>query len=202
MGPLSTSLSGIPLVETPGFDAILPQLGWSKHEQRIAQDLSQKGFAVLKFPEEGFDARANRCIAELSKKIDLDNWQHKHEGQRISRGWVDNEDVLSIAANDKIIQLLSKIYGRQAFPFQTLNFAFGSQQHYHSDSVHFSSIPERFMCGVWVALEDVGVDQGPLEYYPGSHKWPILYNDLIGFKTSKNNERAYQDQYHEAWTMI
>jgi ectoine hydroxylase-related dioxygenase (phytanoyl-CoA dioxygenase family) len=30
------------------------------------------------------------------------------------------------------------------------------------------------MCGVWVALEDMSEGAGPLEYYPGSHKWPIL----------------------------
>ena len=38
------------------------------------------------------------------------------------------------------------------------------------------------MCGVWVALEDVSEDAGPLEYYPGSHKWPIVYNRQIGVR--------------------
>jgi hypothetical protein len=29
------------------------------------------------------------------------------------------------------------------------------------------------MCGVWVALEDMDMDNGPLVYYPGSHKLPL-----------------------------
>ena len=36
------------------------------------------------------------------------------------------------------------------------------------------------MCGVWVALEDVAWDSGPLMYYAGSHIWPILSNEQLG----------------------
>jgi hypothetical protein len=61
-------------------------------------------------------------------------------------------------------------YGRCAIPFQTLNFARATQQALHADSVHFDSIPSGWMCGVWVALEDVGPDQGPLRVVPGSHR--------------------------------
>jgi hypothetical protein len=46
--------------------------------------------------------------------------------------------------------------------------------------VHFSSSPERFMCGVWVALEDMDANNGPLIYYPGSHLWPVFSNAHLG----------------------
>ncbi len=48
--------------------------------------------------------------------------------------------------------------------------------------VHFNSIPQRFMCGVWVAMEDIAPDNGPLHYYPGSHKLPF-YDMIAGFDT-------------------
>ena len=99
---------------------------------------------------------------------------------RLQDGWKFDEDVLSLATNATVLEILSTLYGRKAWPFQTLNFPLGTQQHYHSDAVHFSSVPERFMCGVWVALEDIGEEQGPLEYYPGSHAWPIYSNEHIG----------------------
>ena len=54
--------------------------------------------------------------------------------------------------------MLFSLYGREPFPFQTLNFPYGSRQHYHSDAVHFNSLPKGFMCGVWVALEDIHED--------------------------------------------
>ena len=36
------------------------------------------------------------------------------------------------------------------------------------------------MCGLWVALEDVGPENGTLFYYPGSHRLPRLSNDELG----------------------
>ena len=59
-------------------------------------------------------------------------------------------------------------YGREPLPFQTLNFRVGTQQEPHSDAFHFNSDPPGFMCGVWVALEDIDEASGPLVYFPGS----------------------------------
>ncbi|MAK60696.1 MAG: phytanoyl-CoA dioxygenase [Ponticaulis sp.] len=95
--------------------------------------------------------------------------------------WRRNQSVKSIACHNALMDLLDRLYGRKSFPFQTLNFARGSEQKPHSDTYHFSSDPEHFMCGVWVALEDVSALSGPLEFYPGSHSLSILAKaDLPG----------------------
>jgi ectoine hydroxylase-related dioxygenase (phytanoyl-CoA dioxygenase family) len=54
--------------------------------------------------------------------------------------------------------------------------------------VHFNSIPQRFMCGVWVAMEDITPDNGPLHYYPGSHKLPFYDMIDLGVKASDHIE--------------
>src|SRR6185295_9007275 len=148
----------------------------------VATELHEKGFAVVDFPEENFDVLAAEIIAQLEPKYDFEGWRRGKRtgskgGLRIQDGTGLSESVLKIACNRQILDLLSLLYGRKAFPFQTLNFPVGSEQHFHTDSLHFSSLPERFMCGVWVAFEDVGPEQGPLEYYPGSHRFPVLYNE-------------------------
>jgi len=56
----------------------------------------------------------------------------------------------------------------------------GTHQPFHADSVHFRSVPERFMCGVWVALEEIDDDNGPLEHFAGPHRLPIYVNEHIG----------------------
>ena len=72
----------------------------------------------------------------------------------------------------------------------------------HSDAVHFNSEPAGYMCGVWVALEDIDLDNGPVEYYPGSHKLPeitIEDVDRAGYVTHSYIERfraAVQDIRH------
>ena len=91
---------------------------------------------------------------------------------RVQDMWRTNKNVKALGANSEVIKLLTKLYERRAFPFQTLNFCVGTQQATHADSVHFSSFPENFMCGVWVALEDIDMENGPLHYYEGSHKRP------------------------------
>lgn len=55
------------------------------------------------------------------------------------------------------------------------------------------------MCGVWVALEDIQADAGPLIYYPASHKWPILYNDMLGRWIGSSKSRAAQEPYEPIW---
>ena len=44
------------------------------------------------------------------------------------------------------------------------------------------------MCGVWVALEDIDANNGPLHYYPGSHKLPIFELNDLGITGSYQNK--------------
>jgi len=109
---------------------------------------------------------------------------------RIADGWTRSDAIFNIATHAPILHLLSTLYGRRAFPFQTLNFEFGSQQSAHADSYHFNAKPEGFMCGVWVALEDVSADAGPVYYYPGSHRLASTS------RTDLPGERTYRDYEH------
>ena len=113
--------------------------------------------------------------------------------------WRFDPDMRAIAANSAVLELLGKLYGRAAFPFQTLNFPVGTQQAAHADAVHFSSLPERFMCGVWLAMEDVPAEAGPLFYMRGSHRWPIVTNAMIGRRGFDSELSSAQDPYDKAW---
>lgn len=92
------------------------------------------------------------------------------DGGRIQDAWKISANVKSLARAPKVMAILEELYGRKPLPFQTLNFPQGTEQATHSDSIHFNSKPHRFMCGVWVALEDIDMENGPLVYYPGSHR--------------------------------
>lgn len=198
---------GVPHVESPLFHRVLPELNLSPEEQRVASDLHERGFAVIDFPDERIDERIERIKASLSPKYDVDLADPESDKTvgailRVQDAWKYNEDVRAIAANDLVLDLLSKLYGRRAFPFQTLNFPVGTQQHLHSDSIHFSSVPERFMCGVWLAMEDVHPDSGPLTYLPGSHKWPILSNAMIGRRGFGDQSPFAQVPFEAAWIAL
>jgi hypothetical protein len=190
-------MRGVPCVESPFFEKILPTLGLSEGERRIALDLHRDGFAVLDFPDEDFDEKAAKIIGALDSEYNWQAWRSHREPLRVMDAWRSNDEVREIAVNARVLQLLSRLYGRNSIPFQTLNFPVGTEQHYHSDSVHFSSFPERFMCGVWVALEDIDEDNGPLLYYPGSHRLPIYTHEHTGSFAPR-----CQEHYEEMWEAL
>lgn len=203
---MTNPFPGLPLLESPLFPTLCVTQGWSEEEIRIARDLHVQGYAVLDFPDTEIDIRIARIKQNLGPRYGVDfadPSSDKTVGERrVQDAWTFDEDVREIAANQSIINLLSKLYGRAAFPFQTLNFPVGTQQDAHSDSVHFSSLPERFMCGVWLAMEDIGSDAGPLFYYPGSHKWPIVTNALIGRRGFGSELKSAQDPFGPAWRAL
>ena len=197
---------GVPLIESPVFTAEIERMALTPAERAIAVALNRDGFAVFDFPDAELDARIARIRAALAPQLDIaesDATSNKLIGPgRIQDGWQSDADIKAIAANASVIDLLTRLYGRQAFPFQTLNFPAGTQQHLHTDAVHFSSIPPRFMCGVWLAMEDVGADAGPLCYVPGSHKWPLLDNAMIGRRGTDQPLDSAQAPYEQAWDAL
>lgn len=196
---------GMPLIESPIFE--LEELSdFTDHERAVARSLHKNDFAVIDFPDPEIMIRIDRIKRRLTPRYDTpldDPDKDKTRGtRRIQDAWKFDEDVRSIASNPVLLELLSKLYGRRAFTFQTLNFPVGTQQQAHADAVHFSSQPERFMCGVWLAMEDVTPESGPLFYIRGSHRWPIVSNALIGRRGFGSELCSAQDPYADAWSAL
>ncbi len=164
-----SKLPDLPLIESSDEACAALAVQYPEHAETI-RSLQQFGYAIVDpaFDLADLDAVDAWCQATLKNT------------SRVQDGWIELAAIGRLAVHAPVLDLLSKLYGRRAFPFQTLNFEVGTQQSPHSDTFHFNSTPARFMCGVWVALEDISPDAGPLVYYPGSHKLPILERPEIG----------------------
>lgn len=164
----------LPWIESPLFESILIDKKLNNEEITLCRDYNENGFIILKnlISNENADVIISAIDSYFPKEINI-------ESNRNQDLWTSVSSVNDLACHPKIRSILKLLYGRESFPFQTLNFKYGSQQKIHSDSIHFSSLPERFMCGVWVALEDTNSENGPLLYYPKSHKESIYsYQDI------------------------
>ncbi len=188
----------LPWVESPFFHEILKTKKLSAEDAQLAKDYHDHGYVVLQnvFSEDLIE-QVKKDMLEKGFNPDYPIETFRND-IRIQDLWEKSEPVQNMAAHPDIIKKLEMLYDREAIPFQTLNFKVGSQQKAHSDTLHFSSLPARYMCGVWVALEDITEDNGPLYYYPGSHK-TIEYN-FSHFKNSLT-DTSY-DNYPEYETFM
>lgn len=139
--------------------------------QKSMVSLRDQGYCMLDIAVD--DTFLDQIVADC--KSEYENVEYGGAGRsRIENAFQFSENVRKLALNSHVLSFLKTAYGREPIPFQTLNFDKGSEQSTHSDSVHFNSFPYGFMCGVWIALEDVDQANGPLHYYPGSHKLPFF----------------------------
>ena len=166
-------------------------------------NFDQDGFAILKqylSPEqvEAINNEINNLLR--SKKV------HFGHGNRIMFAIHKSETLRSFGADPKLVELLSTLLGGPAALFQSINFTMGSEQHTHSDSIHMTTYPVGGLLGVWIALEDIGEDNGPLHYYPGSHKLPYYLNSdydnegsffLLGNKNYTEYEKMLEEKVIE-----
>ena len=201
-------LPGIPLIHQPCFQEIWDFDNYSEEINGLAVTLNKDGFAIFDFPEPNFNEIVERIKSKLNPKFDWGKWRSgERPDLRVQDESFFSAEIREIAVNKKILEILSILYGRRAFPFQTLNFGVGTQQRPHSDGVHFNTIPQQFMCGVWVAFEDVDEQNGGLTYYPGSHNWIHLTNEDFCVNTEsiaieKIYDHAHYPKFEDAWQML
>jgi ectoine hydroxylase-related dioxygenase (phytanoyl-CoA dioxygenase family) len=181
------SMLNLPWIDSPFFQRELKTSSLSEETKKQVRHFAENGYLIMDtdLPESIFD-----------QIIDL--LAPHYNSSRIQDAWAITPLVREVAGCPKILDMLRILYRREPFPFQTLNFREGSQQKTHNDAMHFNSVPQRFMCGVWIAMEDINEYNGPLHYYPGSHKLPFYDLADIGLKASDdvghyNHYRKYEE---------
>ena len=143
----------------------------------------------------GFDAAFLDAIVDRVEPLYDQSVQLKrHHGARVQDAWKTVEEVRQLAVHSTIYAALEQIFGRRPRPFQTLNFPIGTSQLPHSDTLHFNSIPQGYLAGVWIALEDIGLENGPLIYYPCSHKLAELSMQDLGLNARREDYQKYEQR--------
>ncbi len=156
-----------------------------------AKELNEKGYTIIKnaIDTDLIDKVVNSINPLFPGKPGEQPFRHMDL-------WEKNEYVKKVALQKEILDFLRFLYEREPIPFQTLNFKYGTQQSPHSDLIHFGSLPKRYMCGIWVAFEDLDENNGPLVYCEGSHKLPDYNYHELGIPFSGQNY-DYYNMYEE-----
>jgi ectoine hydroxylase-related dioxygenase (phytanoyl-CoA dioxygenase family) len=181
--------TGTPWIHSPRFADELAERSPTDEQAAIATQLHDDGYAVI--PAVADDDLIEQMIGEV---VPLYDDQVAVEQRRVQDAWNRGcESVRTLATAPRVIELLQFLFDRRPIPFQTLTFKWGTEQRGHADSIHFSCLPRGFMCGVWVALEDTDAGNGPLFYYPGSHRQPEYTMYDLGQTVDDVNYDRYAD---------
>jgi hypothetical protein len=134
----------LPWVESPFFEReiALREKSLSREQIGLARRFHEQGYVALEqiVPDE----LCGRVRQQLERLFDEDEEVVRH--LRVQDAWKRGADaVLELATFDPVCEMLSLLYGKRPIPFQTLGFKWGTQQGGHSDSIHFSSLPARYM---------------------------------------------------------
>ncbi|MBS1662446.1 MAG: phytanoyl-CoA dioxygenase family protein [Bacteroidetes bacterium] len=165
--------------------------------QESLLDWSRKGYLIINgFFDAGF---ADRIQEEVDRLVSRSRDKTDNRFMFANR---QSELIRSVTVDRRLTALLGLILGKEVVPFQTINFTYGSNQRAHSDSIHMTTYPLGYLIAVWIALEDTTLDNGPLFYYPGSHKLPYLLNEdfnegSTSLRLGKKDYVDYEDRIDE-----
>jgi hypothetical protein len=136
---MSAVSAAVPLIDREDFADLLAagRLGrWSPQ----ANELHHRGFCTLDIGDEDTHQDCHELVDVFEKQLaqELEDWEAGRMGStRIQDAWRQHPAARRLALHPSVLDLLRQVYGRDPFAFQTLNFAVGSEQPYHSDAVHF-----------------------------------------------------------------
>lgn len=195
------NLMSMPFCENPFFEGLLER----RHELTLKQkqDLiffHREGYLIidLEVTEELLDnviGDMKRLVDELPKQ---ESGYHYNESPRLFEGWRHSKNILELSLNKKVLDTLRLLYGREPIPFQTINFFKGTEQPLHSDTIHFHTIPQKWVTACWIALEDMNEFNGPLKFVPESHKLPVYTFQDLNLKVPEygkqfDNYKVYEE---------
>lgn len=193
--------NGIPWLDQPdALESLRTHPRFPHFPAEIQRELERfvtDGYMILPgfFPKTDV-TRANQDIDRLLQKKKVG---FHYTGRKIMQSYKLSPVIdQSFFRRDTLIDLLSFIMGKAVIPFQTINFIQGSEQRAHSDSIHMTTEPLGYLIACWVALEPIDDSNGPLVYYPGSHRLPyLLTSDYPTGNTpltiGPNSNRHYED---------
>lgn len=195
MAPLDFDRATLTWVDQDGFD---DELNRRRKDGRVVEkdadllrDWHRDGYAY--FPGAASGAEVDAMIADYERY-----WQERPAGLKVlceGRGvtpiaempsrselghhhyrLLDVQDISEAARRlillPRITSFLRHVFDETPVAMQSLLFEYGSEQGTHQDFPYVQARILSRLVGCWIALEDVREDNGPLFYYPGSHRIP------------------------------
>lgn len=155
------------------FESKLNSSSFEVETKNTLAEWPKNGYAIL---HSFFDSKKCEEINTEIERLIQEQAVEFNSSEKIMFANKKSDLINAVTQNKKLKNVLEFILGEEVVPFQTINFIKGSEQEAHSDSIHMTTFPLGYLLAVWIALEDISLEQGALSYYPGSHKLGYIMN--------------------------
>jgi phytanoyl-CoA hydroxylase len=108
-----------------------------------------------------------------------------------------SQNALDLYLHPELFRLIELIFDQPAIAFQSLYFEYGSMQALHRDPMYVVTKPIAHLAAVWIALEDITPESGPLMYLPGSHRMPWFEFEANSVQLSGKVPQDKRDEYRD-----
>ncbi len=173
----------------------------NEYESKCLKQFVEDGYMVL---ESLID---KDLISSVNKEIDEAIEQKyqdftKGSSQRIEHLHFHYPNINKLFMDLRYRRMIDLIFGVKARPCQTLTFVNGSQQPAHQDLIYLTPFPAGYMCGTWIALQDVVENSGELIVYPKSHRDKRIYMRDTGCKKITGNSDELNSIIYPMWAEV
>jgi ectoine hydroxylase len=172
--------------------------------EHFTPDVQQQ---ILHFVENGYmilrgwlsPEKVDDINADIDRLLQSGKTDFNFTGRKIMAAFNQSDIINHYFRQPEMLHLLSFLLGKKALPFHTINFLEGSEQRAHSDSIHMTTEPEGYLIATWTALEDCTDENGPLFYYPKSHRLPFIMSNNFDSGSSRwllgaESNKRYEDK--------
>lgn len=160
----------------PRFERLAPKLqegleAWPENGYLVAEGLFER-------------ERVEAVNADIDRLTGEGGLRPHHRAPRFMNAHEKSPAAAALVSDPRLNELIELILGRRGRLFQTISFIRGSEQGAHSDAFHMMTEPPGFLVGIWIALEDIETDSGPVFYIPGSHGMPYVMSEDLDLPPS------------------
>ena len=188
-----------PWVESDLFD----YLSKFKHKKKmgLAKKFNKDGYVIIdlklskKFISDTI-SNINSLAADKNSKKNPKIY-HYNKSPRIIEGFKKFKNIKDLCKNYIILDTLKYFYEKKPIAINSINFIRGTDQPLHSDYIHFSSMPHKYLAAAWITLEKTDNNNGPLTVVPGSHKLNII--DYSMFKLDTPSTTLELSKYYKIY---
>ena len=156
----------------------------SKKFLKYAKKFNKDGYVIVDLKNKKELEKTIEDIKRLAKVDDVKknpDIYHYNKNPRIVEGYKKFNSIKNLCKNKRIIELLKYFYEKTCSN-KLINFIKGTDQPLHSDYIHFSSMPHKYLCAAWIALEKTDEKNGSIIVVPGSHKFDLIDYSLFNLK--------------------